>query len=189
MSRYWYFAATLPSLQLGAPPPMSPADFLLQAFRYLSPADMESLSPIGLGEDEGEDSLSLVATRHRAWDKEVRNELARLRAKRLGRPAAEWVRGGGETNPGVTKAAQAAFQAPSPLAGELALEAERWAFLDDLAPFQSFDLESLSAYYLKLLVLERLASFGIEEGQTKYRETYAAILGAARTSSDIGVQR
>ena len=41
--------------------------------------------------------------------------------RRLGRQAEVWLHGGGE-DPAATKAAQAAFQAPSPLEGELVLE-------------------------------------------------------------------
>ena len=182
MSRYWYFAATLPSLQLGTVPPIAPADFLVQASRYLSLEDMESLSSLGLLDTPGPAGEPEVAARHREWDREVRNELVRLRARRLGRQPEDYVHGKAEASPAAAKAALAAFQAASPLEGELVLEAERWTFLDSLAPFQSFDLESLCAYYLKLLVLERLASFGVEGGEATYRETYAAILGSARTS-------
>ena len=188
MSRYYFFAATLPSLQFGAPPPMPPADFLVLAARYLDGSDLGFLSSLGLGEDEELRDGPRIAARHRAWDREVRNELVRLRARRLGREPGTWLRGGGEASPAAAKAAQAAFQAPSPLDGELVLEGERWSLLDALSPFQSFDLESICAYYLKLLILERLASFGAEGGEAMYRETYAAILGSARTSRDIGVQ-
>lgn len=188
MSRHYYFAATLPSLQFGAQPPLSSGEFLERAARYLEAGELACLGGLSLA-----DSLPLfgeaqVASRHRVWDKALRNELVRLRAKRLGKGAEAWLRPEEEYGPAAIRAAQAAFQASSPLEGEIAIEKERWALLDDLAPFQSFDFESLSAYLLKLHILERLASFEVGRGESLYRETYAAILGAAGTSSETGVK-
>lgn len=188
MGRHYYFAATLPSLQFGAQPPLSSSDFLERASRYLEAGELASLGSLSLGDSLPLPGEALVATRHRVWDKALRNELVRLRAKRLGRPAEAWVRSEEEYGPAAIRAAQAAYQASSPLEGEVTIEKERWAVLDDLAPFQSFDFESLSAYLLKLLILERLASFEAGRGEALYRETYAAILGAAATSSETGVK-
>ena len=186
MSRYYYFAATLPALQFGSPPPFSSEEFLRRAERYLGAADYELLSSsvlFSLSDEEAHPCDSRLLASYRGFERGVRNELARLRAKRLGRQAEEFIRGGQSGDEGqLLRAAQAAFLAPTPLDGELALERERWAFLDSLSPFQTFELDSLLAYRIKLLILERLASFGAEVGEARYRKIYADILetGQAR---------
>lgn len=194
MSHYYYFAATLPSLMPSSGAPMSSAEFLERARVHLGEADMRALeaatllSPPERADPAATDASPLLAAYY-AWERELRGELVLLRARRLGRASEPWMRptGGRGADDSARAAAQAAFSAESPLEGELVLERERWSRIDALRALRSFDLESLAAYRLQLQVLERLDALRAERGETGYRETYAAILGAADHQVKSGV--
>jgi hypothetical protein len=193
VSHYYYFAATLPSLMPSSEAPMSSAEFLERARDHLDPEDMRALEAATLlsppdGADPATACSSLLAAYY-AWERELRDELVLLRARRLGRASEPWLRptGGRGADDSARAAAQAAFAAESPLEGELVLERERWSRIDALRTLHSFDLESLAAYRLQLQVLERLDALRAERGETGYRETYAAILGAADHQEQSGV--
>lgn len=197
MSRYYYFAATLPALQFGSPAPYTGPEFLERAARHLAAEDLALLSGARLAsEPEGlpdPGSSSLLAAYY-AWERSVRNELARLRARRLGRSPEAYLRpaeASGRTlaDDDAARAAQAAFGAETPLEGELVLERERWAKLDALRGLSPFDLEGILAYRLQLAILERLARLRSGAGEARYKETYAAILGAAESTDMTGVPR
>lgn len=200
MSRYYYFAATLPSLQFGAPAPMSSGDFLARAKAQLSAADYAAVEAAVLASEPEGAPPEAAATEpllaeYYAWERSTRNELARLRAKRLGRQSEAYLRpprpgvGAGARDESAYRAAQAAFQAETPLEGELSLERARWARLEELASLKTFDLARLAAYRLELEVLERLALLKAERGEAGYRDTYAAVLGQAQTSEETGESR
>jgi hypothetical protein len=130
MSSYYYFAATLPSLRIDGSAPMTLGEFLERAGRYLSPKDLFVLEGARLYiPEDGSFPLSAASSpllmRYYRWELALRNELTRLRAQRLQRPADKHLKPGEPEWDGV-KTAQAAFQAEDPLQGELLIERERW---------------------------------------------------------------
>jgi hypothetical protein len=187
---YYYFAATLTTLEFGASAPLSSAEFLELCRRHLSPSDLGIVeAAVLVSPNEGPPSAaagSAFLSRYYAWERTVRNELVRLRARRLERAAEPWLRGA-ERDDAAPRAAAAAFQGATPLDAELALERQRWEAIRSLRGLAAFDADSITAYRLELQIIERLARLREEQGEPRYRETYAAILGAADTSS--GVQR
>jgi hypothetical protein len=192
VSRYYYFAATLPALHFGAPAAMTSAEFLERCRIHLSEADFVTVSAgVLLSEPASPPpaaDASILLRRYYDWERSLRNELVRVRSRRLGRTAEDWLRPAGRDNH-ASMAAQAALQAESPLEGELILERERWASIEALRAYHSFDLETIAAYRLQLQILERLAVLSAERGEGRYRETYAAILGPAQESDTTGVTR
>ncbi|MDP3179843.1 MAG: DUF2764 family protein [Spirochaetaceae bacterium] len=188
MSQYWYFAATLPALQPGAPAPFSSERFLELCREQLSDQDYEAVESARLSSastDQPTGPLqaapaSFLAS-YRSWERSLGNELVRARAKRLGRSADPWLRVSGE-NDRAPASARAALDAATPLEGELALERERWAFIDELRGVGTFGLDAILAYRLQLQILERLTGFAVDIGEAKYREIYAAILGGANAN-------
>jgi hypothetical protein len=187
---YYYFAATLTTLELGAPAPMSSEDFLGYCRRHLDPSDLGIVEgAVLLSPPEGPPAAasgSMLLRRYYSWERTLRNELARLRARGLDRAAEPWIRPA-ERDGGAVRAAAAAFQCPTPLVAELLLEQERWTVIRTDAALHVFGLDRIIAYRLELQILERLARLREEQGEPRYREAYAAILGAADISS--GVQR
>ncbi|HOX30809.1 MAG TPA: hypothetical protein PLB91_00675 [Spirochaetales bacterium] len=186
MSHYYYFAATLPTLQFGAAPPLSSEGFLERCSRFASGPELEALraavlaSPFA-GPPPACLGLSPLLEGYYAWERAFRAALARLRAARLGRaaPPPPPLGAGGSVLDSVEAQARAAAQAASPLEGELAVERERWAAIQSFLGYDPFGFEAVAAYRLRLQSLERLASFDAERGDAGYRGVYAAILGAA----------
>ena len=191
MSKYYYFMATLPSLQASAAaPPFSYAEFLEKAAAALSVKDFALLSSASLAIPAGDVvpvglASSKLLRRYHNWELSLRNELARLRAGRMQKPFDKYVRTGELEYDGV-KAAQAAFQAGDPLQGELVIERERWNFLETLAINKYFDIEYIIAYSLLLQGLERKARFDAEKGNEGYRTVYRSVLDTADYRDESG---
>lgn len=206
MASYWYFVATLPNIQFGQPAPFGSDSFLENARRLL-PKEIAGLlaSARLLSEAETpspEAGESLLLGEYRYWERSLRNELARARARRLGRAVEAWVRPAGPSprppaGPSsaaglagsAATAAQSALAAEDPLSGELLLERERWSLIDRLKTFHNFDLEVLVAYRLQLQILERLALLRPDTGEAGYRAAYADMLSPARSTDMTGVPR
>jgi hypothetical protein len=190
VSLYYYLVATLPALQFGAPAPMTSAEFLERCRSQLTEKDMLAIAAARLVSEPDspppECSASEMLPRYYAWERSLRNELARARGRKLGREAEKWIRDA-DWDDEAMRSAQALLQAESPLEGEIALERERWARVDALRGLHAFDLEVVAAYRIQLQCLERLAGLGAEAGEERYRETYAAILATATTSEESGV--
>lgn len=187
MSHYYYFAATLPTLQLGAPAPLSSADFLERCARSIDGRELEALrSAVLLSPREGPPRVCRGVSRlldgYYAWERSFRAALASLRAARLGKPSgAPVVAAPRAEDEAIASQARAALQASTPLEGELAVERARWAVIESLLNYDVFSFEAVAAYRLRLQALERLEGFGAERGERGYRAAYDAILGAANS--------
>jgi hypothetical protein len=148
--------------------------------------ELATLKAVGLSSSavDAEAASSALLGRYYAWDRSLRNELARLRAHRLGLAPEAYLRPelGEEGLMGLAqRVARSAFQAATPLEGEMILESERWSFVDSLSPIQTFDFESIVAYMLKLLIIARVSSFNPVSGKEGYDALYSGILGAWRS--------
>ncbi|HOX12323.1 MAG TPA: DUF2764 family protein [Spirochaetia bacterium] len=183
MPAYYYLRSTLPTLLPASAPPFSFRGFLDRCEGRMRDADFLVLAAAGDTEAEDAETVrrvraSRVLSSFRTWDKALRNELARLRAHKLGRAPEKFLRPGDPEWDGI-RAAQAAAQCEDPLEGELIIEREKWAYLERLEAGHYFDLEALAAYALKLRILERKARFEAERGEASYRTAYHEILDTA----------
>jgi len=70
----------------------------------------------------------------------------------------------------------------SPLDGEVLLDKARWNAIDTIAGNDYYSINTIYAYYLKLLLLERRQVFDAEKGFTEYKSLYADILESAQNS-------
>ena len=52
----------------------------------------------------------------------------------------------------------------------------RLRLLDDLRPLDGFSIDAVYAYGIKLLLVERMKKFEVENGKTSYHEIYDTIL-------------
>ncbi|MHB8055797.1 MAG: DUF2764 family protein [Candidatus Aminicenantales bacterium] len=191
MSRYYYFAATLPALSFGGSPPMASAEFLRRGRIHLRPDDCGILERAGLRSDPelagptGSDFLD----RYYAWERTLRNAFVAFRAHRLGRSGERWIRPAGKDEDAVRDSRvllHAVADSATPLDVEVALEAARWALIDRLKGRTVFDSDSIVAYRLHLLILERLSALTAERGEANFLPIYADLLKAARTSEQSG---
>jgi hypothetical protein len=117
--------------------------------------------------------------RWRDWERALRLNLARLRALRLKRE------GGAVTDPpalplDAASGAQQALAVENPLEAEALLDRARWNAIEQFQGIPAFSRDVVYAYLLKLLILERRASFKVETGFAEYKSLYASILEHAR---------
>jgi hypothetical protein len=117
----------------------------------------------------------------RKWERALRLSLARGRALQLKRDAAV---DAPDTFPDAQAAAKAALALDSPLEAEIYLDKARWDAIEELQGTAYFHRDNIFAYLLKLLLLERRASFKTEEGFMEYKSLYASIM----ESSDSGAR-
>lgn len=191
MANYYYFAATLPALlPVGMTPPFTLEEFLQKASQHLNEDDFEVLASATLfipehGQSPLPSRKSSFLTRYYRWERALRNELVRMRAQRLQRPAEKYQHHG-EPDWDAQRSAQIAFAAENPLEAELLLEKERWAYIEGLAINSFFDLNFLTAYALKLQILARREGFTRAQGEAGYQTVYAAMLKAVEHRIEIG---
>lgn len=159
---YVYFLAGLPRLELTDPPPLSSQQLLAAADGVVRADHREELRAIL--EDRAGDVRHPEARRYLDLDTQLRNALARLRARRAGAEydARAHPHEGFEVGC-ETAAAQAAALA-DPLAREQALDRFRWAALDALATMPAFGLQALFAYGFKLRLCEKWAAMDERRG-------------------------
>lgn len=151
---YYYLAASLPMLSLEHPPTIRYARFHALCEEHLSSADLA-----GLGELETAPDAQARHPFVSAWrkcDSALRNAVARLRAQRLSKDPAPYLRPGQEDSD-AERAATEAFARPSPLDRNLALDRFRWLQLDALTGYNIFSGTAVLAYGVKLQMAERWA--------------------------------
>jgi hypothetical protein len=174
---YYYFAATLPTLNYGDVPPISSKEFrelcadllhpddaaLLQYCCYDPKLAVETIQPTG------SDFLDLLMLRERVL---VLN-LAFIRAAKLKRPSP------GDPPHDVPRAearGKAAFEMDDPLEATIYIDQGRWGALDDMIGLELFGINNIFAHLLKLQLMERRQCFQEETGASNYKELYDSIL-------------
>jgi len=191
MGSYYYFAATLPTLSFGGSLPMLPAEFLRRGRIHLRPGDFAVLETARLrsGPELPPPSGCGLLDRYTAWERTVRNEFVVARAHRLGRSGDRWLRPAGADDDAVRDARSvfhAVAESATPLDVEIALESARWVRIDRLRGRSAFDFDSIVAYYIQLLILERLAALTAGRGEPNFQSIYDAVIEAARRSEQTG---
>ena len=171
MSQYYYTVASLPALLFHTQPALTTAQFLEICSISLKKVDLDLLRRLDLGQPQKAalkpGSGPVVLTRWQTWEINLRNALARLRAKNRSFVAEPFLQQAAEDYSAVL-AAQAAFEEPSPLRAEELLDQARWQFLEQQTGGHYFDLSSLIIYALKLQILERRFALQPEAGRVKY---------------------
>jgi hypothetical protein len=180
---YYYFAASLPALTLGSAPPITFAAFAELAVQHLTPRDLRAL---------GELSGPLTAgARHpfvQAWrrkETELRNAAAKTRAERLKRDASSFLREQTGMDVFLQRAVADALAREAALEREFALDKLRWVLADDLTGFNSFAIEAVLAYAVKLRLAERWAALNDAQGR---RAVESLVAGQPRNARDAKAQ-
>jgi hypothetical protein len=198
---YYYLAAQLPDLVYGQGAPMSSAAFLDLAGRLLDKEDSGlldklSLDPGNPGADPSRPAYEESAAptgcdfidKWREWERALRLNLARNRALHLKRegdspvdpPAYPLDAAAAALKAGISAGGSPGAPEESPLEAEIALDKARWDAIEYLKGITYFSRDTIYAYYLKLLLLERRESFNTEAGFAEYKSLYASILERAQ---------
>ncbi|MDR1105433.1 MAG: DUF2764 domain-containing protein [Treponema sp.] len=185
---YYFLVAQLPALTYGEAPPMSSRHFRELCRGGLSAADAAPLPCVALDpwvQDEEEEapraknaagSCPFIASWNE-WEKALRLNLAKYRAAKMKREAPAAVP---DFPAGAAAAAKAAAAMASPLEAEIFLDGSRWKAIEEFQGLSYFSVNTVYAYLLKLLLMERRACFRAEEGFSEYKALYASIMGEAK---------
>jgi hypothetical protein len=191
---YYYFVAQLPSLAYGQEPPMSSVAFRDLAQVQLDAQDAALLDLVGLDPqptnaaqpayvENAPSSGCDFIDNWREWERSLRLNLARVRSQRTKREGAAPVDPPVFPGDAVNTAQQASVSAESPLEAEEFLDRARWGAIERLQGIPYFSRNTIYAYLLKLLILERHASFKAEIGFAEYKSLYASILERAQSET------
>jgi hypothetical protein len=181
---YYYLAAQLPYLIYDQPLPMSPAAFKELARGVMTPEEGAVLDACALDPAAAPPVASITPVKSefidgwRDWESALRLNLARLRAARLKREPVD----APDFPVGAAAAAKAAAAIESPLEAEIFLDRARWNAVESLQGINYFSENTIYAYLLKLLLMERRQAFKTEEGFAEYKTLYASILEQAGES-------
>ena len=197
MGAYYYLASQLPYLIYGQTPPMSSEAFKELAKPLLDKKDavlLELVSPDpqpaetdGQGPSYAEKAPpcgSVFIDKWRDWERTLRLNLAKQRAIKLKREDLSPVEAPSDPSDAASAASRVMASTESPLEGELQLDRSRWDAIEQLQGNDIFSSSSIFAYLLKLMLLERHASFQANIGFVEYKSLYASIVGGVVSNGD-----
>jgi len=201
---YYYLVSQLPSLAYGQKPPMLPEAFKELAKPLLSAEDAAfldtiSLDPAPLGDspspgityaDKAPPSGSDFIDGWREWERALRLNLARHRAVKVKRENAAIAEPPNVPADAATAAHGAIAVADSPLEADIFLDKARWSAIEALQGIDYFDRNTVFAYMLKLLILQRRVAMQTETGFSEYKSLYASIMSGGAVDGTVfdGVQ-
>jgi hypothetical protein len=162
--RYAYLIASLPSLRFGEPPPLSSARFLEMLAPWAGTADYTAIAGVTLQEPFAEPDRHPVARAWRRFEIALRNTLAVARCRTTGGEPRDHLRPAPDMDTGRHIPLADVLNAPDPLEAERRLSFLRWRVLDEFEGEFPSDTGFLIAYRVRLLLLERLASFDAAVG-------------------------
>ncbi|MCR4579630.1 MAG: DUF2764 domain-containing protein [Treponema sp.] len=174
---YYYLVSQLPNISAAetkAALPLTGEQFRELAGRFISEDEkkiLEKLSLVPPMELEATGSAFLDT-----WYEKERNlrcALAQIRAQKLKKDSIPLPPG---CTADIVTAARTAVGMDSPLSAEQFLYDYRLRLLDDLRPLDAFSIDAVYAYGLRLILVERMRKFEVENGKTSYHKIYDTIL-------------
>ncbi|GMO41064.1 MAG: hypothetical protein Ta2B_20790 [Termitinemataceae bacterium] len=185
MSVYYYLIAQLPYLTYGQNPPMSSVDFIDIARTKLSDRDAKLLDYCTLGAtlEARKATSSAFINQWQQRERTLMLNLAQARAARLKREGSAAVNYDPPHDPidaeNQAKTALLTSALTNPLDAEVYIDKGRWEAIDNLVGVAYFDVNAVYAYLLKLRLIERRASWTVNEGFAEYQALYASIMESA----------
>jgi hypothetical protein len=153
-----YLISSLPYLQFGTKAPMEFNRFLQLARDFIpqkESAVLENCADIFKGPYNDKNKASSIVRAWHDFEFGLRNELVKIRAKRLHKNAEPFLRNYLEVDPSFAHKLSEITRQPQPLEVERLLDVLRWNKLDELCFGHYFDIEFLFVYAQKLLILSR----------------------------------
>lgn len=143
-------------LHFASKPAISLNDFMDRCAQFIPQQDLALIKQVISTDAYALDlPQNSVLLKWKEFDLALRNELAFARAARKKISAEKFLRQGAYFDINITHIAQASLRQGSILEAERYLDLERWGLLDELSIGHYFDLDFLSVYALKLVILER----------------------------------
>lgn len=158
-----YLIASLPTLALDAPPPLTVAEFREACGRVLSPPAATTVAALL----DGQPCEHPFVAGWRDRETQLRNAVARRRAARNSQDPGLFQRPVTGCDLRLAQGVEAAFEQPDPLRREQALERLCWSVLDELQGPQPHSFEVLLAYAVRLQLTVRAAQREAEAGRAR----------------------
>lgn len=153
---YYYFAASLPELNLEAEPPMDIEQFAGECELHLSQNDYSTLMLLMADDPEVQDmAKGPFAAIWLARQRQILLTLTRRRAARWSTPVPEMNAEFAEFSADIERGTEEAAQNTDPFEREKALDAMLWRELDELEIREPFSNMAVFAYGLKLKMVQR----------------------------------
>ena len=174
---YYYLVSQLPNISTAeskAALPLNSVSFREIASRFITAKEKAVLDGLSLVPP-----MELSATGSAfldVWYEKERNlrcALAQIRAQKLKKDSMPLPAG---CTADIVSAARTAVGMDSPLSAEQFLYEYRLRLLDDLRPLDAFSIDAVYAYGLRLMLVERMRKFEVENGKTSYHKIYDTIL-------------
>jgi hypothetical protein len=161
-----------------AKPLLSAEDAALLDEINLDPAPYgEAASPGTTYADQAPPSGSDFIDGWREWERALRLNLARQRVIKVKREGAALAEAPVIPADASSAAHGAMAVVDSPLEADIFLDKARWSAIEALQGVDYFDRNTVFAYLLKLLILQRRDSMHAETGFSEYKSLYASIMG------------
>jgi hypothetical protein len=126
--------------------------------------------------DQAPSSGSDFIDQWREWERALRLNLARQRAVKVKREGAALAEPPVIPADAATAAHGAMATVDSPLEADIFLDKARWSAIEAMQGVDYFDRNTVFAYLLKLLILQRRSSMQTETGFSEYKLLYASIM-------------
>ncbi|MGM0431604.1 MAG: DUF2764 family protein [Spirochaetota bacterium] len=176
MARYYYLAASLPSLRQDKDPPFTRREFLELCRRHLTKGDFAILEQVdGNHAQAGYTPSHKMLRQWNNFDTAFSRELAQARAERMQRSDRDSYHYSGYCPTYAREAIKRAVSADSPLEAEKMLQQAKSTYLNELALNHQFDLTGIIAYYIKLKMTIRRSLFEFERGEEEFKRLLSNI--------------
>ena len=155
--------------------PLNEKSFIELAGRFISEDEKITLNGLSLVPPKELTSTGSVFLD--TWYEKERNlrfALAQIRAQKMKKDSIPLPPG---CTADIVNIARTAVGMDSPLSAEQFLFEYRIKLLDEIRPMDNFSIDAVYAYGLKLMLVERMRKFDVENGKASYHEIYDNILG------------
>ncbi|NQT06883.1 MAG: DUF2764 family protein [Candidatus Omnitrophica bacterium] len=158
-NRYYFLVSSLVHLTFGKEAPITRERFLSECRKWLTEKDLLGIYGASTKVPEKSTCNNGLLSEWESFDIDLRKILSEAREAR--KHAYDRV---------ISPTAEDILDSETPLDIENRFEKIRWEFLEEKAFDHHFDKDWLTAYFLKIQILERLAMFKKEEGQRIFAE-------------------
>ncbi len=158
MDKYYYLVSQLPHLTFLQEPPIKREYFLEEARKWVSLGEFLILSKVDINDFYLDKRDPELLREHKMFEFSLRNQLALFRKSK-------------KEGQAVKLSKELSFLGEAnPLEAEIELLRMRWESIEEKEKEHYFDLEFLILYFLKIQILERLATFNKEKGQKVFEK-------------------
>ncbi|MBR2364999.1 MAG: DUF2764 family protein [Lentisphaeria bacterium] len=183
--QFFALKASLPYLKFGVRPFLSRSRFLEYCEAFLEEEELDFLKGLSLAVPEKLPEGDSCEAEYAGYETALRNAVALVRAKKKGIRGDLFLREntGKAADEDMSSLITVLQNAPDPLEREKILDKARWTRLEELENAHYADLDALSIYCRKLLILEKWTQYQPDAAEKNLDNTVMALEKAAEDRS------